>query len=611
MIKNKFRYIVILKSRNSWAKIIHFFDPDTDLILTYDSALLKKVVEMGGNALYIDHLEDAEVMQKNNFLAYEFFKSWHLTNDGKDIFIYRKIPFGFTFRLEIWNDFTSYVRQRICLKKISEVECKKVFVGPDLNIVENVLNDLKISYANISSANISSDEEEKYLSYFFPIEKWIDERIRTVKFKQRVRDFFTTFQGTSIAFIDRFFKSNKKQAIFIQEYYPTSDLVQFLNKSQELKVVLAHFSWSENFFKYFFERPIPIYGNKNNFDNHAQILLLYFREKRCARLILSNGDDITEVIYSIIDRRISARISETLRVLDSVINYLDNNPIKLAVLIANIGQVSTMVDCVCRARSIPTYLIINGLMSGDFLDESKYATFINSYSKSIKDHYYKGVKNVIVLGDPRMDLYINKHSQRIINRESPTITIGASAHSIIDLNSYVAVEFDFMFDVLTALRIIKKKGIKVKVIIKTRSNGYIDQYNHFVKEFFSDVVDEIKGSSPLFKVLEKTDFYISLYSQSLFEASCLGIPCVYYKNDTEILDPPFDCKSELVTALNVDDLVCAINDFLFGSSRYESFLNKSVMEKYIGPLDGKNLERNLNYIYKILGLPNPSYLKAL
>jgi CDP-glycerol glycerophosphotransferase (TagB/SpsB family) len=239
-------------------------------------------------------------------------------------------------------------------------------------------------------------------------------------------------------------------------------------------------------------------------------------------------------------------------------------------------------------------------MSGDFLDESKYATVINSYSVSIKDNYFRGMNNVVCLGDPRMDLYVRETPSRKINRQTPTVTIGTSAYSPIDLNSFVAVEFEFMHDVLSALKIIKEQGATIRIVIKVRANGYREQYQNFVHEYFPGLVDEILDTVPMNKVLEQTDFYISLYSQTLFEASCLGIPCLYYKNDCEILDPPFDGNSELVTVSNVNDLIAAIIDFQSGHERFCSFLERAVMEKYIGPLDGKNLERNLDFIRQIL-----------
>ena len=105
----------------------------------------------------------------------------------------------------------------------------------------------------------------------------------------------------------------------------------------------------------------------------------------------------------------------------------------------------------------------------------------------------------------------------------------------------------------------------------------------------------------MIEVLKKTDFYISIYSQTLFEASCLGIPVVYYKKDTEITNPPFDNNSELVTVSTIDSLMKAFVDFKNNDYRYKNFLDKKIMEQYIGSLDGKNLDRNIDFIHNLLG----------
>jgi spore coat polysaccharide biosynthesis predicted glycosyltransferase SpsG len=114
------------------------------------------------------------------------------------------------------------------------------------------------------------------------------------------------------------------------------------------------------------------------------------------------------------------------------------------------------------------------------------------------------------------------------------------------------------------------------------------------------MVDLVVDNVPMRTVLDDTDLFISIYSQTLFEASCLGIPVIYHKNDREIMDPPFDGKSELLTTFDVSDLEQALQDFLMASHRFDAFLEKSVMEKYIGPLDGKNLERNFDYVIGLL-----------
>lgn len=330
-----------------------------------------------------------------------------------------------------------------------------------------------------------------------------------------------------------------------------------------------------------------------------------FRAERCARLVLSDGADLSEFAYRLIEGRIEPRVADSVRILFCVNRYLDRNPVRLELLIANLGEIVTLVDCACKARGIPSYLIANGLLTNTFSDESKYATVINAYSTSVKETYFKGMDNVVCLGDPRMDSYPPLERARNFDKDSFTVTVGASGHSNIDLNSYVAVEFDFMHDVLEALSQVKQQGIKVRVVVKVRANGYIGQYQEFFKEYFPGIVDETLEKMPMKEVLERTDFYISIYSQTLFEASCMGIPCLYYKKDKEIMYPPFDGKSELVTVECVDDLVTAIGDFRGGHPRFDAFLQRSVMEKYIGPLDGANLERNFKVVLDLLNQSQP------
>ena len=107
-------------------------------------------------------------------------------------------------------------------------------------------------------------------------------------------------------------------------------------------------------------------------------------------------------------------------------------------------------------------------------------------------------------------------------------------------------------------------------------------------------------SIPINQIYERVDFFISIYSQSLFEASCLGIPVLYYKNDTQYFQPPFDGESEIVTGFTPDDLISKIEAFYNRDAIYDSFKEKKIMGKYIGPLDGQNLKRNMDFIYSLM-----------
>jgi hypothetical protein len=591
-----YRNIFILESRNWWGSCRDRFDPARDLVLTYDLGLQREVSRLGGQALYVDHLVDNAIMEKNNFLIYEFFRTWHMDTAGKDIFTHRGIPFGFAFRLDIWTDFVFHLQSRICLETLRGVKCESIYVGTQLGIVEAILKDMNIPFSPVPQA-----ESPGLATYYFPAFRWMDERIRTKTLKHRVRDLITAIQGVVMFWLDRLLQSrNGKAGIFIHEYYPTRTLVQHLLHNSKVRVVLAHFSWASGWGKYFSERPIPVWGSVEQFQPDADRLMRTFRGGRGARLVLTNGVDVTESAYHVIEKRISAQIVETIRTLDCVIEYLNKLPINLAVLVANIGRVATLVDCVGKARGIPSYLIVNGMLGSAFLDEGKYATVINAYSTSMKEHYFRGMDNVVCLGDPRMDAYVEDVPRRLVNRKTPTVTIGASGHNNTSLNSYLAVEFEFMFDVLEALHRIKSQSPELRVVIKVRSNGYREQYEHFGNEYFPGLVDEIVDNVSIKDVLDRTDFFITIYSQTLFEASCMGIPCLYYKKDDEIMYPPFDGHSELVTVDNVDDLVRAFSDFQASDKRFDAFLDKSVMERYIGPLDGRNLERNLSFVDNLL-----------
>jgi len=593
----EYRNVFILEDRNYWKECEYLCNASLDIVFTYDFALQKELESKGIEIYFLDHLLPQDVMQKNNFLIYDFFQKWHYDEKGNDIFTYKDIPFGFSLRLEFWSDYTEYIRLYIALKEISKLITKKLYIGMMNPYMQPILKHLTLKYTPVEKS-IKAEAN----TYFFTINKWMDEQIRPQGLrglKYKIREY-TTFVHTKFMFLyDALRYRKEKQKVFIQEYHPTKDIVTVLKKSNSLKVVLSHMEKRESIFDYIHERYIPILRNNAKYDSPAKLLIDKYTQECTHRLILNDGSDITEQINEIILYRLEDRLSHTLCTLDASIKFLEKNKIDLIVLIANMGHLPTLLDCVCRVKGIPSFLIINGLLGPEYLDEAKYANYINAYSTSIQDNYFRGMSNTVALGDPRMDKYLEEEKVSI-DYDTPTVVIGSSGFNSVDLNSYVAVEFDFMFDVLTALKQIKASGKKIKVILKIRPNGYKEQYESFVKEYFDGLVDSIVSKTPMKEVLRKSDFYISIYSQTLFEASCLGIPAVYYQKDTEVKESPFDGKSELVTVSTVDELVDAFDDFQNNTERYHPFLERKVMEKYVGFLDGNNLDRNIEYIYKLL-----------
>ena len=601
-VTRAWRHVYVLESRQWWTQCASQLDARQDLVLTYDFGLRREARTRGATALYVDHLVEPERMERNNYLTYEFFRNWHRDVAGDDLFIHKGIPFGFAFRIEIWNDLIFGVRLRACLNRLRELHFHRLFVGTRSGLIESVLHEMGIDFVAVPADSVPSQR-----NYFFPIHQWMDEKVRSRKLKHKLKPLVARVVGRSRLWLQKLIASrgHTRPTVFIQEYHPTRRLIQKLQSDSRLRVLLAQYSWAPGLRKLWAERPIPVWGSPRHFNDEAAQLMQSFRERRYAKLILESGPDVTAAVFAAIEKRVAAQLPETLQTLDCVLNYLDHNPVNLEVMIANIGRMNTLVNCVCKARGVSSYFIINGILAHGYLDEGKYADTINAYSESIASNYFRGVRNVIALGDPRMDDYAGAPQRPRERTAIPTVTIGTSGHNITNLNSYVAVEFEFLHDVLSALQTVEEAGSSFRVIIKVRDNGYRSQYESFVAEYFPGLAVEIQQFTPMRAVLERTDFYITIYSQTLIEAACLGIPGVYYKNDTETLFAPFDGASELVTARNVAELVTALRDFLGGHERFNAFLRRETLEKYIGPLDGQNLARNLQRIYDSLGLAPP------
>lgn len=593
---NHFRNIIIVDSKNQWVTDTIKFDVNQDVVLTYDFGLKHEIEAMGGAAYYIDNLCTPSEMQKNNFLASEFFKKWHYDKSGNDIFTVDGVPFGFSFRIEIWSEYLYYVRLRANLEQLKKLKYETVYVGKAEGFVTNILREMEIPFSVLNSSS-----HIKKMAYFFDVHQYMHDALHKKSIRNFAKDALVKILSNVSFYIDCFSQSKLNQkTVYAQIYHPTKKIVEHLQQNPNIKVITSSLSVGKGWKKYFVQRLIPISGRKEKFRKQSELLINNFRANRCATICLYDGTDITAGAYSVIERQIERMLTEALRVLICVISYVKKQPINLEIMIANIGLVQTIVDCVLKTKQIPSYLVINGLLSGKFCDEGKYGSFINSYSESIKMHYFDDASNVVCLGDPRMDEYINRAKLGPINRAVPTVSIGTSGFNNIDLISYVAIEFDYIFDILSAFQQIQDEGNTFNLIIKVRPNGVLEQYVAFAEEYFPKLNIEIVREVPISEVLMKTDIYISIYSQTLFEASCLGIPVIYYKKDQEFLDPPFDRRSELVTVHTIAGLKEAFFDFQVNHDRFNAFLEKTVMEKYVGPLDGKNLERNLAFIYDLL-----------
>lgn len=587
LLKRPYRRVFILDDRNWFESCRAQYDPKQDLVLTYDFGLKREIEAAGGVALYVDHLVDPAVMHANNFRVYEFFRTWYADARGADLLTWRGVPIGFTFRIRFWNEIVFLTRTYLCLQVAASVARDSMVVGTSQPALTDVLSDLGVSFDALDPPGQSTTP-----AYYFPIHRWMNEKLGRPGLRHRVASLVSASVSVLLTLWDRVQpKRWLKPLVFIQVYHPTKPVLARLQLERRVRVVVAELTreamWCRRVLAW---RPMGQYRSA------AAIMLAEFKRRRAGRLELTTGLRITEAAYRVLDTCVRTHLAETLRVTDSIVRYTDRFPLSLALTASNLG-VTAVVDAVAESRGVPRYLIINGLLGPEYLDEGKYATVINGYSTNIAGTYFAGMSNVVSLGDPRMDAYGPVSPRQIESGRPLSIAIGASGHDNIELNSYVAVEFDFIHDVLTACRHVTASGQPLEIVIKVRPNGYRDQYNAFAAEYFPDLPMRIIDQGSMASVFATSDVYVSIDSQTLFEASCMGVPVIYHRKSNETKFAPFDAKCELVTTSDVAGLISAIDDLAHGARRFAPFLDRRVMEAYVGPLDGLNTERNLAWIY--------------
>lgn len=592
MIKNslkiaalQFKTVFILENRSYWHAIKDNFDKDSDLVLTIDFSVKHEVETIGGNSEFLDHLPDNEYLDKLNYQMLDFLDNWYQV-DGKDIFNYKGIDFGNSFKLNILNDVTYSVHFLTNLLCLNELKFEKIICGTNDVCIKQSLDTLKLVVEYIDPIS-----EINLPFYYFPIGKWMKDAIEKRSFKRRIVDLLLSFVE-SIKSVRYHYKKNKLSFVYINNYYPTNKIIKKISSEKKVNLILNFYtsikhSLRENRLKFPANKTHKLFGKYSD---------LFYLTRQKSFMVDDIG--IGPLLYDIIEPIVLSNISNCLNGIDKIVSYFKKKDLRLMVPVTDLWLENRLLMNYCIKRDIPIFMIINGLLTNNSYKDGFDSTWVNAYGSAIKEDYYLNASNIVCLGDTRMDNYAI-YEKKIINYSEATIVIGTSGYNPIDLNSYLAVEYDFLFDILDTIKHLERTE-KFKIIIKVRANGYLERYQDFVREYFKEMNIQVIQNVPFIEVLKKADLYISIYSQTQFEAACLGIPSIYYKKDSEINNRPFDGKSELITANDTKELKEMIFKFFNKDKCYNNFMQKEVLEKYIGPLDGNNCDRNVDFIYSLI-----------
>ena len=596
--------IYIVDDLETWNQIEHDFNLDTDLVATFDFGLQNLISNSGGKSVFIDSICDVAFLQDNNYIIRDFLREWTKSESKTDLFSHRDIDFGQTLKIEIWSEIVYLIRIWLSVVELIKFPSNSIIVATKSQLLIDVLNHLNVDFRVLPCSAASTT------FFYFPVHQWLKEKLSVVASKPQIFQLLLNLRDQTFFLLDQITdRLFPRKLVFVHEYHPTYDLIKALLKDPLYNVCIGDISRQRGLFSTLLkDRPIPRTRTKKSHVQSANQIYAHYLFGRRAELICSDGSNPTALVNSVIENKVKLILPEYVRDIDSTLRYWAKRQISIVVLISNIGKMSSIVQAIAKSRNVPTFLIINGLLEGQISDDSRDATFVNCYGESIREHYFSNAPNSLCLGDPRMDNTVRTAELSPIDSTASCrsedeflISIGASGFNSIDLNSCAAVEFCFLYEVLSAVERTKMiKSSSIKINLKIRPNGYRHQYEKFIEKYFPNLSISIFDKVPMASVFEGSKIYISTCSQTLFEGSVFGIPVVYHQNDTEIHDPPFDGSGNLVVTKNIDQLAACIDKVLIDPSIFNGFISRSEMEKYIGPLDGKSLERNLDFLKSMM-----------
>jgi hypothetical protein len=582
-----FNDIYIVENRNYWQLCSLNCDKKHDLVLTIDFGLKQKLILEGYNVEFIDHIAHQSDLEEMNFKLHFFLENWHKDEKGNPILVFKKYNLGDALLLNIINEATYFCHFFFNLLAVKNLKFNEIHVYFRDPIIKNILDKARFKY-KFHDYDINNEEQV----YVFPIINWVKSKTSET-FLFKIKNIFANIIDRLFFLIIQFSKSTKTY-IYIQKYYPTDPLIPHLNNFNDYKIILPNYPGLSSIFKY---RRIHIQNSLVSKSQTNNLILNYINTS--TQTWIYQEYKIDEMLKKIIIPILYNNINKAANIAMSIDKWFKFFNLKLMIAVTNFWVTNRLLMQYCFSKNIPVFTIINGQLNTSFTYEAKDSDYVNCYSDSMKRNYFGDKQTVFSLGDPRMDNYANLISKEI-NRKNPVIIIGTAGYDSTDLNSYLAYEFDFIYDILYSLQQLFDDGFSATIIIKVRANGYINMYKKFVKEYFPNILISLVQNNSFIEVIKTGDLYISIFSQTIFEAACFGIPAIYYKKDTQFIHEPFDGNSELVTAKDIHELKKVIRLFYLNDEIFNKFLSKKILEKYIGPLDGLNRRRNIDFIHELI-----------
>jgi hypothetical protein len=235
----------------------------------------------------------------------------------------------------------------------------------------------------------------------------------------------------------------------------------------------------------------------------------------------------------------------------------------------------------------------DGFKADDFQQEGMAADLALAWSESIRANYYRPRRrNAPVTGNPKADVKPRQLSRSTFRTR---LVVGSFTFSPIDLNCRRSDPETFLAHVF--------EGIGMSSITRPRLTLKLhpaDEIAHYavILSRFAELEPVIVSNGDVVSLFDDADVYVTTYSTSLLEAVAVGLPVIYYRVNPQRLHPPFEGDHFLQkrTATSPAELAALLDE---PPPEFETPQERlRWCERYVGPLDGRSVERVLSEIEK-------------
>lgn len=560
-------------------------DEKQNLILLVEEFHVKNfLVKSGYNKVfYIDDFITCELAEKYNVLAHSLSIDWSKDDECQDILKIDGIGIGEIFYWHFMQKiFVPFFKFFLAALKIIEIyKVKKIFIDTDFLNYVKIFELLNIEYEVFNNEPDDSVEYEylvgKKYQYVSPDELLA---VPVADFTKKI------YFAVRTVFNYANFLNAKRRNILVSSYYPTKPVI---------KKLLLNFNNVIYFIDEIYAQPYE-FNIKSVIDiDDLKIKLAapFFRKK-----FIFEGIDCSDYFMCQIIRFVFDNKNKIEDAFCRVSSFINNNSIALFFAAVDGSWLNKIAVKICQMLKIPTVVLANGIICDNYQNEAKRCDFNITYSSSIKKDYYKNARNAVVIGNPYFDQYARFKMKKILPKKTYKVFICPVTYSPNAINCSKHLEDEYLFDILKTLAFYNMNKKTLAIYIKPHPASSIEYLKYFLKYYKFHDIQIVNGRFG--DVIKKADLYISNWSTSNFEAAALGIPVIYYKKDKMIFHKPFDGDSEMPAARNQSELKKLIDLFLEKPCNLSLFCNREILEKYMGPLDGYNVERVYSFLEKVL-----------